>query len=184
MSERYKVINSQTPTFITITINGWVDLFVRPVYSNIIDDAINYCIKNKGLIVHAYIYMTSHLHLIVSSKEVELPAIIRDFKKHTSKELIKAIKNINESRREWMLKKFAYEANRSGRTSHYKLWQDGFHPVILDTNEKIVQRVNYIHKNPVKAGIVRQERDYLNSSYLAYENKDFKMLNIPVHVLF
>ena len=49
MSERYKVINSEVPTFITITVTGWVDLFVRRVYTNIIDDALNYCIKNKGL---------------------------------------------------------------------------------------------------------------------------------------
>jgi REP element-mobilizing transposase RayT len=184
MSERYKVINSSTPTFITITIVGWVDLFIRPIYTNLIDDALNYCIKNKGLVVHAYVYMTSHLHLIVSSNGNELQNIIRDFKKFTSKELIVAINDTNESRREWMLNKFSYEAKRSGRTSNYKLWQDGFHPIILDTNEKILQRVNYIHKNPIDAGFVKHERDFVNSSYLAYENENYKMLNVPIKVLF
>jgi len=184
MSERYKVINSEVPTFITITVIGWVDLFVRRVYTNIIDDALNYCIKNKGLKVHAYVYMTSHLHLVVSSTENELQDIIRDFKKHTSKQLIKAIQDINESRREWMMNKFSYEANRSGRTSNYKLWQDGFHPVILDTNTKLQQRLNYIHYNPIEAGFVKEERDWVNSSYLAYEVENYKLSNVPIDILY
>ena len=184
MSERYKVINSDTPTFITITVTGWVDLFVRKIYSNILDDALNYCIKNKGLKVHAFVYMTSHVHLIVSSTENELQNIVRDFKKHTSKELIKAIKGTHESRREWLLNKFSYEAKRSGRTSNYKLWQDGFHPVILDTNNKVSERLNYIHYNPIDAGFVVNERDWVNSSYLAYEEEDYKLSNVPIITLF
>jgi len=92
------VINSEVPTFVTITVTGLVDLFVRGVYSNIIDDSLNYCIKNKALKVHAYVYMTSHLHLIMSSTENELQDIIRDFKKYTSKELIKAIQDINKTK--------------------------------------------------------------------------------------
>lgn len=184
MSERYKVINSQTPTFVTITITGWVDLFIRRTYTKIIDDSLNYCIKNKGLIVHAYVYMTSHIHLIVSSKDADLAAIIRDFKRHTSKELIIAINDINESRREWLLNKFSYEAKRSGRTKNYKLWQDGFHPVILDTNFKIDPRVKYIHYNPIDAGFVFHERDFVNSSYLGYEEENCNALNVPIVPLY
>ena len=44
MSEKYKVIDSTVPTFITITVVDWVDLLVRPVYCTIIDASLNYCI--------------------------------------------------------------------------------------------------------------------------------------------
>ena len=179
MSERYKVIDSSVPTFVTITVVGWVDLFVRRMYNQILDDALNYCIDNKGLRVHAYVYMTNHLHLVISSKTKALNDIVRDFKKHTSKELIKAIKDQNESRREWMLRKFKFEAKRSGRANNYKLWQDGFHPVILDSNKKREQRLRYIHCNPIEAGFVQYERDWANSSYLAYEEEN-SMLNVKV----
>ena len=47
MSEKYKVIDSTTPIFITITIVDWVDLLVRPIYCNILDASLNYCIKKK-----------------------------------------------------------------------------------------------------------------------------------------
>jgi REP element-mobilizing transposase RayT len=85
MSEKYKVIDSTVPTFITITIVDWVDLFVRPIYCNILDESLNYCIKEKGLSVHAYVYMSSHIHLIVTAFDGELQNVIRDFKKFTSK---------------------------------------------------------------------------------------------------
>ncbi len=72
MSEKYKVIDSTAPTFITITVVDWVDLFVRPVYCNILDESLNYCIKEKGLSVYAYVYMTSHVHLIATAFEGDL----------------------------------------------------------------------------------------------------------------
>ena len=83
MSEKYKVIDSTVPTFITITVVDWVDLFVRPIYCNILDESLNYCIKEKGLSVHAYVYMTSHVHLIVTAFDGELQNVIRDFKEYT-----------------------------------------------------------------------------------------------------
>lgn len=182
MSEKYKVLNSSVPNFITITVVGWVDIFIRKTYCEILDDALNYCIKNKGLIVHAYVYMTNHIHLIVSAENAELNEIIRDFKKHTSKEIAKALNSPKESRRKWMFKKFEYEAKRTGRAKNYKLWHDGFHPVILDTNKKREQRIRYTHYNPVAAGFVRHERDWLNSSYKAYEDEK-PLLNVKVETL-
>ena len=108
--------------------------------------------------------MTSHIHLIVTAFDGELQNVIRDFKKFTSKKLIEVIKEYPESRREWLLRKFSFEAQKTGRAKNYKVWQDDFHPVILDTVEKIEQRVNYIHYNPIEGEIVFHERDYVKSS--------------------
>lgn len=49
--DRYTIKNSQAIHFVTFTIVGWVDLFIRPVYKNILVDALNYCIAKKGLVV-------------------------------------------------------------------------------------------------------------------------------------
>jgi hypothetical protein len=67
-----------------------------------------------------------------------------------------------------------------GRAKNYKIWQDGFHPIILDTGSKISQRLKYLHYNPVDTGLVNHERNWANSSYLAYEEEneieaDFKI---------
>jgi hypothetical protein len=47
MSEKYKVIDSTVPTFITITVVDLVDLLARPNYCSILDESLNYCIKEK-----------------------------------------------------------------------------------------------------------------------------------------
>ncbi len=183
MSEKYKVIDSTVPTFITLTVTDWIDLFIRPVYTNILDDSLNYCIGHKGLVVHAYVYMTSHLHLIVSSTGEELQNIVRDFKKFTSKQIITAIKEHPESRREWLLNKFSYAAKRTGRGKHYKVWKDGFHPVLLDTIKKIEQRVHYIHYNPIATGMIYEESAWVHSSYGAYMEDWTEEPNVKLQTL-
>ena len=180
MSHKYKVIDSTQPNFITITVIDWVDVFIRLNYFKILNNSLNYCIENKGLKVHAYVYMTSHIHLIVSSETGELQDIIRDFKKFTSKKLIEAIKENPESRREWLLKKFKFAAKRILRGVNYKFWKDGYHPVLLDTFKKIEQRVNYIHYNPVAARLVYHERDWINSSYVVYEEGNREVSGVRV----
>ena len=87
---------------------------VRPIYCSILDESLNYCIKEKGWSVHAYVYMSIHIHLIVTAFDGELQSVIRDFKKFTSKKLIEAIQEHPESRRGWLLRKFSYESQKSG----------------------------------------------------------------------
>ncbi len=97
-----------------------------------------------------------------------LSHIIRDFKKFTSKQLSAKIIEIGESRREWLLNKFAFEAKRTGRAKNYKIWRDDNHAICLEKTEWINQRVNYIHENPVRQLIVNNAYDYIFSSAIDY----------------
>ncbi len=168
MSEKYKAGDPQIPHFITIATVGWVDLFIRSEYKEIVLESLKYCQKRKGLIIHAWVIMTSHLHMMISSEKETLSDIVRDFKKYTSKQLITAIQEIPESRKEWILKKFAYEAGRAVRGKNYKLWQDGYHPIELSSTKMIDQRIDYIHNNPVKDGFVLEAEHYTYSSAIDY----------------
>jgi REP element-mobilizing transposase RayT len=101
MSSKYKVRNQEALHFITITVIGWVDLFTRPKLKHVIIESLEYCQQQKGLVIYAFVLMPSHLHLIVKAVEDKrLEDIVRDFKKHTSKELINTIIEYPESRRE------------------------------------------------------------------------------------
>ena len=168
MSEKYKVRNPKGLYHVTITTVGWVDIFIRPPYKDFIIDSLKFCQENKGLNIHAWVIMSSHMHMIVSTEKEELQNIIRDFKTYTSKGIIKLIQELPESRREWLLKKFSFEANRTLRGKNYKLWQDGFHPVELSNNKMLDQRLNYIHNNPIVAGIVNEPEHYVYSSARDY----------------
>ena len=47
--------------------DGWIDVFTRDIYKDVFVDSLQYCIKNKGLVLHAWVIMTNHVHLIISS---------------------------------------------------------------------------------------------------------------------
>lgn len=170
MSEKYKAHNPEGTYFITLKVVDWVDLFTRPEYKHLLCDSLNYCTKIKGLIIYGYVFMTNHIHLLVSTNEcVLIQDVVRDFKRHTSKELLKLIQESpTESRREWLLAKFAYTSNRVKRNFNYKIWQDGFHPVECDTNKLLSQKLEYIHENPVKEEIVMLAEEYKFSSARDY----------------
>jgi putative transposase len=95
--------------------------------------------------------MSNHIHLMVKAKKgCALSHILRDFKKFISKEITSKVVEIEESRREWMLNKFVFEAKRTGRAKNHKVWRDDNHAICLEKTEWIIQRLNYIHQNPVR----------------------------------
>ena len=90
--------------FITFTVVGWVDLFIRKEYKDILLDSWKHCQKEKDLEIYAWCIMTSHVHMIVGSKGRALDKIIGKMKSFTSRRLRKSIvSNQSESRREWLL---------------------------------------------------------------------------------
>jgi REP element-mobilizing transposase RayT len=112
--------------------------------------------------------MSNHLHLLVRNNTAfGLSNTIRDFKKYTAKSIIEAINHEAESRREWMLHRFLWNAARHERNSIHQVWQQHNHAVEIRSKEFFDQRLNYIHQNPVRAGIVFEPEDYVYSS--AYE---------------
>ena len=169
MSTKYKATATEEAYFITITTTGWLDVFTRLSQKNNIINALQYCQKHKGLEIYAYCIMSSHLHIICKGTVgFVLSDILRDFKKFTSKQIIKTITEFPESRREWMLQYFKEACSHLKRDQKYKVWQDGYHAEIVATNWFIKQKVNYIHNNPVVERIVTLPEDYYFSSARNY----------------
>ena len=91
--------------------------------------------------------MTNHAHLIISSDTAKIPDIVRDVKKYTSKQIIKALQgNEKESRKEWMLNIFSFTGKNNNSNKDFQFWKQDYHPIELNTNEKTKQRLNYIHE--------------------------------------
>jgi putative transposase len=165
----YKIRNQQAVHFITFAVVEWVDVFTRKDYRDIVLDSIRFCQREKGLLLHSWCIMSNHVHMIVSTKEGNLSDVLRDFKKFTSKQLIKAIEdNKQESRREWMLDIFSKEGEKISRNSNNQFWRQDNQPMELYSPAFIFQKTNYIHNNAVEAGIVEKPEDYLYSSAKDY----------------
>lgn len=124
----------------------------------------------NGLVIHAWVIMTNHVHMIVSRKgQMLLADIIRDMKKFTSLEIILAIeKSAVESRKEWMIKVFANAGQANPNNVKFQFWQQNNHPIELESNKEIEQKLDYIHENPVKQGFVNSPECYDWSSAIDY----------------
>lgn len=175
-------INSKEMYFLTITAVDWIDVFTRKELAQIIVDALNYCQQHKNLQIFAWCLMPSHLHLVASvdHETDNLSDVMRDFKKFTSKAIVKAIGEINESRKAWLLNHFAYVARYNSKIKDYKFWQDGLHPIELTSAKFIDQKINYIHQNPVEAGIVYSAEDYVLSSAAEYAGEQTNLVKITI----
>jgi hypothetical protein len=78
---------------------------------------------------------------------------------------------IGESRREWLLDKFSFEARRTQRAKNYKVWTDDNHAILLENAKWMQQRLNYIHNNPVRQLIVQHPHEYIFSSAMDYADE-------------
>ena len=169
MAYKYRIEDHQELYFLTSTVVDFIDVFTRRELAEIVIDSLNFCVKAKGLEIYAWCLMPSHLHLIVSAKEGKsISDIMRDSKKFCSKQIVKTIQEINESRREWMLDKFEFAGRWNPKIENFKFWQDGIHPIIIESNHFIDQKLNYIHQNPVTAGLVFEPAHYAYSSAIDY----------------
>ena len=182
MSRKYRIRNPEGIYFVTFTVIHWIDIFIRRRYRDIIIDSLKFCQDNKGLILYAFCIMSSHIHLIVStSGKNKLQDIIRDFKKFTALKIIHTIRgNIYESRREWLMNAFMEAGHVNNNNTHFQFWQQLNHPVELCTNRMIEQRLNYVHNNPVKAGIVTVPENYLYSSAVNYAGLPEKLIDVII----
>ncbi len=178
---RRKILDQNGINYLTLTVVEWIDVFIRKDYRDITIGSLKYCIENKGLMVYAYVIMSNPIHLVVRAENEKIPLsnILRDFKKFTAGKIIKMIENSRkESRREWMLYRFAWNAKKEGADRKYQLWQNNNHPTALSTPRVMWQKIHYIHRNPPRAGWVSEAPDYLYSSARNYTNDKNMLLGI------
>lgn len=170
MSEKYKIRDQDKLYFVTFSVMNWIDVFTRWTYNQILIESLKHCQLNKGLEVYAWCIMTNHVHLIVGRNgNQKIEDILRDFKKFTSVAVVRSIaQNPEESRKVWLLRAFKNSAENSSKHQKYRFWQSNYHPVELSDNFLMQQKLDYLHDNPVKAGIVREAHDYNFSSAIDY----------------
>ena len=170
MKEGYIIRDQTLPYYITATVVDWIDIFTRQTYRDSIIESLDYCIKNKGMILYGYVIMSNHIHLIIQSEDGKLSDLIRDFKKFTAKNILDKIQAVPESRKEWMLERFKLAAEKHTRNKNYQFWQYGNHAEEIYSNKFMWSKLDYIHLNPVRAGLVEKASHYIYSSASNYIN--------------
>ena len=162
-------MNKEGLYFVSFAAVNWIDVFIRPVYNDIIVESLTYCKNNLGMQLYCWCIMPSHIHLIFSARDNNPQIILGRFKEHTAKQVIKAIsENPQESRKEWMLWMFKRAGAKSSNVTNYQFWQHDNHPIELWSPHVIEQKADYLHNNPVEAGFVTEAAYWKYSSAIDY----------------
>jgi putative transposase len=157
--------------FLTFNIVDKVDLFVRPAYKTVITDALNHFIRAQGLHLYSWCLMSSHLHLVLRTRDGAAPAYFeRDFKRYTTPAMLKTIEMEMDLRRDWMLQRFEEYGKTLRRLDKYHLWQNCSSPLRIENDQPrlLMDQIAHVHENPVREGIVDQPEAYLFSSARDY----------------
>ena len=158
--EKYKITREATIYFFTFTIVEWLPIFIHQEPCQIICDSLNFCHQNKHLRINAFVIMPTHIHLVAFDKDFNnfrLQETIIAARKFTGRKLADYCeKNLPVIDR--LLKK-------QPRTDRERqVWQQSRHPEAIQTRKYWQQKVNYIHDNPRRNGLVRSGIDWRYSS--------------------
>jgi REP element-mobilizing transposase RayT len=186
MSRNYKFHNPEGLYFVSFAVVGWLNVFIRNEYKEIFLESLRFCQKTKGMEIHSWCIMSNHVHLVFRSINGQKPeALIGDLKRFTSKAIVKAIKeDPTESRKEILLDFFLKEDSKTSNVTHYQFWRHDNKPIELWSNKVIYHKINYVHQNPVKAGLVLRAEDYEYSSVIDYSEGKGLLDHIVVFRMF
>ncbi len=164
---RYKIYQNNAPHFLTSTIINWIPLFTRPATTQIILDALVWRQQNRYFKLYGYVILENHCHFIIQSPYLKQQ--IHDFKAYTATQLIQYLE-LNKV--EKILKQLKFFKKAHKIDSNYQVWEEGSHPQLLQNEEMLLQKLAYIHENPVKRGYVDQAVHWRYSSARNYMGSD------------
>lgn len=167
---RYKMLETDYPYFITCTIVDWMPLLKPDRTKQILIDSIKFLRTNKRIKLFAYVILHEHLHLIVSS--ARLAQDIGSFKSFTAHSIIEYYQNLKATD---ILQKL-HAANPDYRKDcEHKVWQEGYCPKQIFNFDVLKQKIDYIHLNPVRKGYVKTAEEWIWSSARNYAGMGAKI---------
>jgi REP element-mobilizing transposase RayT len=170
-AEENTILKQQCCCYLSLNVVDWIDIFIRPVYKQVIVESLNYFVDKKDLNIYAWCLMTNHLHLMVRADHgTGLSQTINELKKFTTRLILEDIDVEPETRRDWMMKKFQQASVSLKMADKFQVWQNSINPnyIPLDNLTSIKTQLDYIHRNPVRDRVVKSPEDYLYSSASDY----------------
>lgn len=153
--------------FVTTTAVDRVHLFRRDVIKRIIADSLNYMRAHQWICLYVFVIMPNHIHIIIRFlKDHVLSDVMRDFKKHTAKQIIRQYQAENNER----VLQFLEQAASHIPNQRYKVWEDGYDAREVFSPGFLRQKAEYSHNNPCQShwGLVERPEDYPWSSARYY----------------
>ncbi|MCD6330529.1 MAG: transposase [Candidatus Cloacimonetes bacterium] len=162
--------------FVTTTVINHLNVFSYYEISDILIKNIKHYQEKYKFTILGYVIMPSHFHWIISTNNQTgaISAIMREIKKYSAWDIMDFLKN--NGRIDYL--EIFKNAGKRGHKQKRKFWNDRFDDVIINSKEFFLQKLNYIHNNPVKAGLVKRPEDYKYSSARNYKYEDHSVIYV------
>jgi putative transposase len=160
---RYRIYDTHYPHFMTCTIVNWLPLLSRPPIAQIVLDSWRFLQENQRIELYAYVIMENHVHLIAAAND--LTKEMGDFKSFTARQIVDWLqdRHARDVLDQLACQKLAHKTDRQ-----FQVWQEGSHPEMIQGEEMMRQKAEYIHDNPVRRGYVDEPIHWRYSSARNY----------------
>ncbi|AYC33724.1 transposase [Pseudomonas cavernae] len=160
---RYTITEPSKPHFLTCTVLEWLPVFTRPDAVQIVLDCWRYQQMHEGLRLYGYVVLENHLHFVAQAPD--LGKCVSSFKSFTARQLL-ALLDSRKATRLLDRLRFAKRAHNTDR--EFQFWQEGSHAELVFSEAVLKEKLDYIHRNPVKRGYVDEPEHWRYSSARNY----------------
>ena len=152
--------------FITFSCFKRRRLLTTPKPNHILLGVLDQLLAHHSAKCVGFVFMPNHLHALIWLPQAEeLSTFIREWKGRTSRHILTAMPTRFPNYLETI-------------SSDDPIWQTGYYSFEIETATKLQEKLNYIHQNPVRAGLAKEAADWPWSSARWYENA--KPVGVPI----
>ncbi len=159
--ERYQITSETSVYYITFSIVDWLPVFVSTPAFEAVTKSLSFSHERKGLRINAYVVMPTHIHAVVfdaAFDSVRLKRTLDEFRRFTGRRLADLVDERFPSCFQMAIRA------ASGDDRERRFWQPSRHPVAITGERFWQQKVDYLHENPCRKGLVRRAVDWKYSS--------------------
>ncbi|MDA0659079.1 MAG: transposase [Planctomycetota bacterium] len=160
---RYRFGDEHYPHFMTSTVVAWLPVFSYPEFANVILESWRFLQTQRDIEILAWVILENHIHWIGVGPK--LSRRVSEFKSFTATSILKLIE---QNGKMTLLQQFQYFKLKHKVDQQHQFWQEGSHPKMIETEEMMWQKIEYIHNNPLRRGYVDDPVHWRYSSARSY----------------
>ena len=160
---RYRFGDDHYPHFMTNTVVAWLPVFTQPDFVEMVLESWRFLQREREIDTLAFVILENHLHWIAVGPQ--LSKRVGDFKSFTATSIIK---RMQEKRYQTLLQELQFYKLRHKTDQTHQLWQEGSHPEVIESDDVMWQKIEYIHNNPLRRGYVDDPTHWRYSSARSY----------------
>ena len=153
--------------FVTTTAVQHARIFQRDVVKRILVDGLYYLSAVDRTELYAFIIMPNHVHLIIRCQEENpLKDVMRDFKANMTRLIVRQY----QAEQNQQVLDFLRDAVERPEKQRFKVWEDGYVAKDVFSPDFLMQKMEYIHNNPLQPHwrLAEHAEDYIWSSARFY----------------